>query len=85
MSLNIKNEHVHDAVRELADRLGVSQTSAVEQAVREKLTALTAARDREDRKRRRKDAIAAAQEAYQGVDLWAIADDLYDSATGLPK
>lgn len=85
MSLNIKNEGVHDAVRELAQRLGVSQTSAVEHAVREKLAALTAESDLQDRKRRRKDAIAAAQEAYQGVDLWAIADDLYDGATGLPK
>ncbi|MBM3717085.1 MAG: antitoxin, partial [Actinobacteria bacterium] len=29
MSLNIKNESVHAAVRELAARLGVGQTSAV--------------------------------------------------------
>ncbi|WP_455133636.1 type II toxin-antitoxin system VapB family antitoxin [Microbacterium aurum] len=28
MSLNIKNEDVHAAVRDLAERLGVSQTSA---------------------------------------------------------
>ena len=34
MSLNIKNEDVHAAVHELAGRLGVSQTSAVEMAVR---------------------------------------------------
>ena len=41
MGLNIKNDAVHDAVRELAKALGVSQTSAVEIAVREKLDELT--------------------------------------------
>lgn len=85
MGLNIKNESVHDAVRELAARLGVSQTSAVEQAVREKLAALSAETDREERARRRAAAIAAAQEAYRGIDLWAVADGLYDDATGLPR
>lgn len=85
MGLNIKNESVHDAVRELAARLGVSQTSAVEQAVREKLAALSAETDREERTRRRAAAIAAAQEAYRGIDLWAVSDGLYDDATGLPR
>lgn len=85
MGLNIKNEDVHAAVRELAARLGVSQTSAVERAVREKLAAMADDADRDERARRRRDAIAAAQEAYRGVDLWAIADDLYDPATGLPR
>lgn len=85
MSLNIKNEDVHAAVRELAARLGVSQTSAVEQAVRDKLAELASESDSEERRRRRSEAIAAAQEAYRGVNLWAIADDLYDSETGLPK
>lgn len=85
MGLNIKNEDVHAAVRELAARLGVSQTSAVERAVREKLAAMTDDADLAERARRRREAIAAAQEAYRGVDLWAIADDLYDPATGLPR
>lgn len=85
MGLNIKNEDVHAAVRELAARLGVSQTSAVERAVREKLAAMADDADRDERARRRREAIAAAQEAYRGVDLWAIADDLYDPATGLPR
>lgn len=85
MGLNIKNEDVHAAVRELAARLGVSQTSAVERAVREKLAAMTDDADLAERARRRRDAIEAAQEAYRGVDLWAIADDLYDPATGLPR
>ncbi|WP_404445332.1 type II toxin-antitoxin system VapB family antitoxin [Microbacterium marinum] len=85
MGLNIKNEDVHAAVRELAARLGVSQTSAVERAVREKLAAMTDDADLAECARRRRDAIEAAQEAYRGVDLWAIADHLYDPATGLPK
>ena len=34
MSLNIKNEHVHDLVREAARRTGKSQTSVVEEALR---------------------------------------------------
>ena len=85
MGLNIKNEDVHAAVRELAARLGVSQTSAVERAVREKLAAMADDADLDERARRRREAIAAAQEAYRGVDLWAIADDLYDPATGLPR
>lgn len=37
MSLNIKNRHTHDLVRELADVLEVSQTEAVTLAVSERL------------------------------------------------
>lgn len=42
MSLNIKNERTHALVRELATLQGVSQTEAVEGAVRARLNALTA-------------------------------------------
>ncbi len=42
MSLNIKNERTHALVRELATLQGVSQTEAVEGAVRAKLSALVA-------------------------------------------
>ena len=82
MSLNIKNEDVHRAVRELAVRLGVSQTSAVELAVREKLDALLAPVDRSTRIR---DAVAQAQHAFEGVDLRALEAELFDDATGLPR
>ncbi len=41
MSLNIKNEQTVALVRELARRTGLSQTSAVEEAVRAKLAELT--------------------------------------------
>ena len=40
MSLNIKNEQTVALVRELAHRTGLSQTSAVEEAVRAKLAQL---------------------------------------------
>ncbi|QAY69846.1 type II toxin-antitoxin system VapB family antitoxin [Xylanimonas protaetiae] len=42
MSLNIKNERTHALVRELAERTGLSQTSAVEEAVVRYLRELTA-------------------------------------------
>jgi antitoxin VapB len=37
MGLNIKNEHTHQLVRELATLQGVSQVAAITQAVEEKL------------------------------------------------
>lgn len=40
MSLNIKNERTHALVRELAALTGMSQTSAVEDAVRRRLEEL---------------------------------------------
>ncbi|GAA1918880.1 hypothetical protein GCM10009775_09300 [Microbacterium aoyamense] len=85
MSLSIKNEDVHAAVRDLARILGVSQTSAVEMAVRAKLDELDAERQRAARNRRIDDAIAAAQEAFRGIDLGQASDDLYDPVTGLPR
>jgi len=88
MSLNIKNEEVHAAVRDLARILGVSQTSAVEIAVRAKLEELDAERQRIERARRIDAAVRALQEAIAndpGPDLWQIAEDLYDPVTGLPR
>lgn len=40
MSLNIKNEHTHQLVQELAALTGQTQTDAVNSAVQEKLAAL---------------------------------------------
>ncbi len=88
MGLNIKNEDVHAAVRDLARILGVSQTSAVEVAVRAKLDELNEERQRVARAQRIRAAIAALQEAFaedDGVDLFKIAEDLYDPGTGLPR
>ncbi len=87
MSLNIKNEEVHAAVRELAQVLGMSQTSAVEVAVRAKLAELDVERQRAERERRIRQAVADLQEAFvdDGTDLWQVMDDLYDPKTGLPR
>ena len=87
MSLNIKNEEVHAAVRELAQVLGMSQTSAVEVAVRAKLAELDVERQRAERERRIRQAVADLQEAFvdDGTDLWQVMEDLYDPRTGLPR
>ncbi|HET8928058.1 MAG TPA: type II toxin-antitoxin system VapB family antitoxin [Microbacterium sp.] len=89
MSLNIKNEDVHAAVRRLAELLGTSQTSAVELAVRAKLDELDAERQHAARERRIRAAAAALQEEYAAseddVDLWEVMDALYDPETGLPR
>ncbi len=85
MSLNIKNESVHEAVRDLARALGVSQTSAVEVAVRAKLAELDETRTRGQRGDALERAVAQAQEAFRDVDLLAAAADLYDPTTGLPR
>ncbi|MGB4778534.1 type II toxin-antitoxin system VapB family antitoxin [Microbacterium sp.] len=85
MSLNIKNEDVHTAVRELARALGVSQTSAVEVAVRAKLAELQAEQQRAARVERFHEALAAAQQAFDGVDLRRYEAELYDEETGLPR
>ena len=64
MSLNIKNEDVHAAVRELAHKLGVSQTSAVALAVRAKLDEV----DNRDARARRSHNLRAAAAAALGFD-----------------
>ncbi|MDE0545197.1 type II toxin-antitoxin system VapB family antitoxin [Microbacterium sp. C7(2022)] len=85
MSLNIKNEDVHALVRELATALGVSQTSAVELAVRDKLATVRSGAEHHARQRRIERAVADAQEAFRGIDLRAFADNMYDPQTGLPR
>lgn len=50
MSLNIKNEQTVALVRDLARRTGLSQTSAVEEAVRAKLAELESGRSRDARR-----------------------------------
>lgn len=88
MSLNIKNEDVHGAVRDLARILGVSQTSAVEIAVRAKLAELDGERARADQRAERLRVLTAFQGSLagdDGPDLWQIMEDLYDPITGLPR
>ena len=50
MSLNIKNPQTVALVRELARRTGLSQTGAVEEAVRAKLAELTGGESRDTRR-----------------------------------
>lgn len=82
VSLNIKNEHVHDLVRQAAERTGLSQTSVVERALDDLLRRL----DAEDEEREgRIEAILAdirAEMQKPGPPLLTD-DDLYDE-NGLP-
>ena len=85
MSLNIKNEHTHERVRRLASLTGLSQTSAVEDAVERRLRELEAADSQRDA---RIDALLARIRGELTVaDRHALrqaAEDLYDDA-GLPR
>jgi antitoxin VapB len=85
MSLNIKNERVHQLVREAAQRTGLSQTSVVEEALKQYLRSLE---DEQAAKRRRVDEILADFDARltdeDRAQMRAAADDLYDER-GLPR
>ena len=86
MSLNIKNDHVHELAREAARRTGKSQTSVIEEAL-EKLLA-----DLEHERRRvglKEDLMAIAAD-FQARTVSAgdgplSSDWLYDEQTGLPR
>jgi len=83
VSLNIKNEHVHDLVRQAAERTGLSQTSVVERAIEQLLASLD---DNKEARRRSVDAILAeirVQMRKPGPPLLTD-DDLYDE-NGLPR
>ncbi len=83
MSLNIKNERTHALVRELAEATGLSQTSAVEQAVERWLHELR-------RDERAAQAHALLEEIWATVtddDRAAVRrelDEMYDE-NGLPR
>ncbi|MGF2949179.1 type II toxin-antitoxin system VapB family antitoxin [Microbacterium alcoholitolerans] len=87
MSLNIKNEKVHDLVRQLAELTGQSQTSAVEDAVRRRLEEVSGAREAEIARRRGAiDRIVARARdtSFTWADYEKIIDDMYDE-NGLPR
>lgn len=83
MSLNIKNERVHDLVRELAELTHQNQTSAVEMAVQEKLDRV---RDEQESRIERIMAIVdrIAPHLKDGPGSQDIDELLYDEY-GLPK
>lgn len=84
MSLNIKNERTVALVRELAAATGESQTSAVEQAVRERLervTTTTQAGASAERLASARRLIAEIHKSMTDEDRAAIRsaqDDMYD-------
>lgn len=83
MSLNIKNERTHALVRELATLRGVSQTEAVEGAVRAQLATLTSELNRDARLER---ILAIAREMAPGLRAaGAVTTDFLYDEKGLPK
>lgn len=89
MSLNIKNERVHELAREAARRTGKSQTSVIEEALVNLLREYDADPQRADRQRRLeiiRDVSLAWEPLPPGGDDDNIRDveDLYDPTTGLP-
>ncbi|BBY59268.1 type II toxin-antitoxin system VapB family antitoxin [Mycolicibacterium sarraceniae] len=86
MSLNIKNERTVALVRELARRTGLSQTSAVEEAVRAKLAELTGAESPNTRRGKVNELLSEldrSMTARQRKRIRAEETELYDES-GLP-
>ncbi|PND57519.1 antitoxin [Mycobacterium sp. ENV421] len=86
MSLNIKNPQTVALVRELARRTGLSQTSAVEEAVRAKLAQVTAGEGGDTRRQKVDDLLAELDRsitAHQRKSIRKDQTDLYDE-NGLP-
>jgi antitoxin VapB len=87
MSLNIKNEHVHELAREAARRTGKSQTSIVEEALTKFLADLDYSPTAIEA--RTADLLAIAQDFHArtaATDEGPLsADWLYDDETGLPR
>jgi antitoxin VapB len=86
MSLNIKNERVHQLVRDAAQRTGLSQTSVIEEALKHFLRDLD---EQQSATRRRVDEILAVFDArltdQDRAEMTKMMDDLYDDETGLPR
>jgi antitoxin VapB len=86
VSLNIKNEHVHQLAREAARRTGKSQTSVIEEALEKLLADL----EHERRSVGLRADIMAIVEDFQARTAAAgdgplSSDWLYDDETGLPR
>ncbi|WEV77310.1 type II toxin-antitoxin system VapB family antitoxin [Janibacter cremeus] len=86
MGLNIKNERVHALARQVAQRTGATQTSAIEEALERRLHDLDA-HDREAARRRRlmrlMDEIDATTTDEQRAATRQVQDEMYDD-NGLP-
>lgn len=88
VSLNIKNERVHELARRAAAVTGKSQTGAVEEALRLLLES-HASDGTADPRTQRLEQLRAISLAWNpgSAEATAVADvdDLYDDATGLPR
>jgi antitoxin VapB len=83
VSMNIKNERVHELAREAARRTGRSQTSVVEAALEAYLAGLDSTRSA--RAERLREVLADFDDLLTDADRTAMtADDLYDEV-GLPR
>ena len=86
MSLNIKNERVHELAREAARRTGASQTSAIETALLRYLETLDAPAETQERQTRVTTLLRSIDARLTDPDREAIHRDLeglYDDR-GLP-
>jgi antitoxin VapB len=86
MSLNIKNEHVHELAREAARLTGTSQTSVIERALAEFLARETRESEREEREKRLDELLAEIDARTTDEDrarARQIMEDMYDE-NGLP-
>lgn len=84
MSLNIKNERVHELTRQVARRTGRSQTSAIETALERYLAELDRVEGRQARQHRIDELVAEMRARWKASDAPTFdAEDLYDE-NGLP-
>lgn len=84
MGLSIKNQRVHDLVKETARRTGRTQTGAIELALEELLARTEREQSQEAREQRAAELIAAIQMAVAAGDSDMRIEDLYDDETGMP-
>ncbi|WP_405161042.1 type II toxin-antitoxin system VapB family antitoxin [Nocardia sp. NBC_01499] len=86
MGLNIKNERVHGLVREAAERMGMSQTGVIEEALKRMLKELDAEHEAAQQSRKaRLWEIVADIDARMTPETRTLltTDDLYDDQ-GMP-
>ncbi len=84
MGLNIKNERTHALVRELATLRGVSQTEAVDEAVRARLAELNAEKEQQRRFERTMEIARETAQIIRETGGPLDIEALYDER-GLPK
>lgn len=82
MGMNIKSERAHDLAKRVARRTGTSITTAVEEALQEKLERLETAANAEAKYKRIRELIDSLPPPPPGVT--SDHSDLYDE-WGLPK